>query len=111
MDHFVSSVPGVEHSPLHYRSSEHDKTNSSAKYHGNYDVQITLPTKSVTDIHLWVNNVENAVKQISHGEPVVFMHTDASTHGWGGVCDGIYSRSAGRWNQDKLTHILTTENY
>ena len=70
--HLVSSFPGVEHGPLYYRSLEHEKTTSLANHHGHYDAQITLSADSVSDLHWWVNNVETATKQISHGEPRVF---------------------------------------
>ena len=102
--HLVSSSPGVEHGPLYYRSSVHEKTTSLANHHRNYDAQITLSADSVSDLHWWVNNVETATKQICHGEPCVFIQSDASTHGWGGVHDGI--RTGGRWKPEEISsHI------
>ena len=102
--HLVSSSPGVEHGPLYYRSSVHEKTISLANHHRNYDAQITLSADSVSDLHWWVNNVETATKQICHIEPCVFIQSDASTHGWGGVHDGI--RTGGRWKPEEISsHI------
>ena len=100
----VSSFPGVQHGPLYYRSLEHEKTTSLANHHGNYDAQVTLSADSISELHWWVNNVETATKRISHGEPRVFIQTDASTHGWGGVRDGI--RTGGRWKPEEInSHI------
>ena len=93
--HLVSSFPGVEFGPLYYRNLESDKTVLFANNHGNYAAKIALSANSISELRWWVNNVEMAVKPISHGEPHAFIKTDASMHGWGAVRDG--TKTGGRW--------------
>ena len=102
--HLVSSFPGVEHGPLYYRSLEHEKTTSLANHHGHYDAQITLSADYVSDLHWWVNNVETATKQISHGEPRVFSYK--LTHPpMDGAAFATVIGLVGDGSQKKLTHI------
>ena len=81
--HLVSSFPGVKYGPLYYRHLESDKTTLLAHNQGSYDARAVLSTDSISELRWWINNVETAVKHISHGEPDVFIKTDASTRGWG----------------------------
>ena len=80
----VSSLPGVEHGPLHYRSLERDKSNALRENKGNFGSSMTLSPSSRAELNWWITNVDTSHKLISHGEPELLIQTDASTHGWGG---------------------------
>ena len=100
----VSSFPGVEYGPLHYRALENDKTIALRDHNGSFAASIILSEESISDVNWWVNNVETAFKLISHSEPDVIIQTDASTQGWGAVRQK--SKTGGRWNSNEAhNHI------
>ena len=100
----VSSLPGVEHGPLHYRSLERDKSNALRENKGNFGSSMTLSPSSKAELNWWITNVNTSHKLISHGEPELLIQTDASTHGWGGVRGE--QRTGGRWNQQEAFHHM-----
>lgn len=100
----VSSLPGVEHGPLHYRSLERDKSNALRENKGNFGSSMTLSPSSRAELNWWITNVDTSHKLISHGEPELLIQTDASTHGWGGVRGE--QRTGGRWNQQEAFHHI-----
>ena len=102
--HLVCSFPGVEFGLLYYRNLESDKTMALANNQGNYAAKIVLSPNSISELRWWVNNIETAVKPISHGEPHVFIKTDASMRGWGGS-----SRRDSDWRE--VEHRRKTLSY
>lgn len=100
----VSSLPGVEYGPLHYRSLERDKTNALRENKGNFGASMTLSLEAKSEIHWWLSNVDLSFKYISHGEPVCHIQTDASTHGWGGVRGN--QKTGGRWAPEEAANHI-----
>lgn len=100
----VSSLPGVELGPLHYRSLERDKSNALRENKGNFGSSMTLSPSSRAELNWWITNVDTSNKLISHSEPELLIQTDASTHGWGGVRGD--QRTGGRWNQQEAPHHI-----
>jgi hypothetical protein len=47
----VSSFPGVEFGPLHYRHIEADKDYSLRMHQGNFDAEMSLSADSLDEIH------------------------------------------------------------
>ena len=100
----VSSFPGVEHGPLHYRSLERDKSNALRENKGNFGSFMILSPSSRAELNWWIFNVDSSSKLISHGEPELHIQTDASTHGWGGVWGE--QRTGGRWSLQEASHHI-----
>ena len=100
----VSSFPGVEHGPLHYRSLERDKSNALRENKGNFGSFMILSPSSRAELNWWIFNVDTSHKFISHGEPELHIQTDASAQGWGGVWRE--QRTGGRWNQQEASHHI-----
>ncbi|XP_033758533.1 uncharacterized protein LOC117340863 [Pecten maximus] len=110
----VSSFPGVQYGPRHYRSLEKDKIRALQKSRGNYSAQLQLSKESKTDLQWWINNVDSAMALISHLPPSVILTSDASKKGWGGIRydkDGTIMQSAGgRWSElEANQHINVLE--
>ena len=95
----VSSFPGVEFGPLHYRHIEVDKEANLKLNQGNLDSLLTLSHDSLEEIHWWSANVLTASRRIFHNSPDVVVYTDASQMGWGAQIEhgnntsGIWSKS------------------
>ena len=79
----VSTFSAVEFGPLHYRDLELQKINSLKSACDNFDVDMNI---------------------IDHRDPDVIITTDASTLGWGAVCNN--SKIQGHWNGiERTNHI------
>ena len=93
----VSSFPGVEFGPLHYRHIEDDKEANLKLNQGNFDSFMTLSHDSLEEIHWWSENILIASRRIFHNIPDVVVYTDASQIGWGAQIEhgnnGIWSKS------------------
>ena len=95
----VSSFPGVEFGPLHYRHIEVDKEANLKLNQGNFDSFMTLSHDSLEEIHWWSANILTASRRIFHSSPDVVVYTDASQMGWGAHIkpgnntSGIWSKS------------------
>ena len=95
----VSSFPGVEFGPLHYRHIEVDKEANLKLNRGNFDSFMTLSHDSLEEIHWWSANILTASRRIFHNSPDVVVYTDASQMGWGAQIEhgnntsGIWSKS------------------
>ena len=95
----VSSFPGVEFGPLHYRHIEVDKERNLKLNQGNYDSFMTLSHGSLEEVHWWSANIQTASRRILHNSPDLVVYTDASQTGWGAHIEhgnytcGIWSKS------------------
>lgn len=69
----VSNFPAVEYGPLHYRNLERDKTSALRKNQGNYLGKLELSPKCATDINWWIDNIDCAYREVSHGNPNVII--------------------------------------
>ena len=74
----VSSLPAVQYGPLYYSSLEIDKNTALRQNNGNYEATMTLTSESVSDFSWWVTRLPTACKNITMGNPVIEMATDAS---------------------------------
>ena len=104
----VSSLPAVQYGPLYYRSLEIDKNTALQQNNGNSEATMTLSSESVSDLSWWVTSLPTACKNITMGNPAIEMATDASTLGWGAVCNG--QSAQGMWSPlEKQKHINELE--
>ena len=101
----VSSFPGVEFGPLHYRHIEADKELNLKLNKGNFDSHMTLSHDSLKDVCWWSSNIQTATRKILHSSPDVVVYTDASQTGWGAHIDHDKS-TCGVWSKsESLRHI------
>ena len=94
-----ASFPGVEFGPLHYRGLEHLKCSGLKLSRGHYTGKVQLTLQARDDLNWWINHVHFAHKQISHGDPLLSIETDASKNGWGATCNG--TSTGGRWDKEE----------
>ena len=106
----VACFHGVMYGPLWYRRMENDKILALKRSHGNYDAKVVFSNEAITDMKWWSTNIHKAynVIDVSHGEPDIVIHSDASLTGWG--CDSILGRSGGQWSLvESQLHINVLE--
>ena len=94
----VSSFPGVQFGPLHYRHIEADKERNLKLNQGNFDAPMILSCDSLEEIRWWSSNIQSSSRKIHHSSPDVVIHTDASKTGWGAqVENGV--NTCGIWSK------------
>ena len=99
-----SSFPGVTYGPLHYRDLENDKITTLKAHKWDYEKSVVLSEQAKSDLHWWIANVETSFGSISHENPLLVLHTDASKTGWGAVHDD--SHTGGQWTRtESEAHI------
>ena len=100
----VSLFPGSLYGPLHYRQVEQDKSVALKRANWNFEVLMTLSNKAQSQLKWWVNNIGLACKPLIHPSPTLVITTDASSSGWGAVCN--QSSTGGLWSPvEKKEHI------
>ena len=105
----VSSFPGVEFGPLHYRHIEVDKDYYLRMHHSNFDAEMSLSADSLEEIHWWVNNIQLSTRKIYHTTPDITIYTDASGTGWGAKLENG-GTTCGIWSHDETEkHINCLE--
>lgn len=92
----VSVFPAVEYGKLFYRNLELQKIHALKKSFGDYNGQLQITTSMKNELHWWINNIQNQYRIIDHGSPDLIITTDASSEGWGSVCNDM--KIGGRWS-------------
>ena len=98
----VASFPGVMYGPLYYRRLDNHKIQALKLACGNYQAKTVLPQECKEDLTWWAYNVDQVCNPISHGSPDIFITTDASTSGWGGVIGEL--ETGGKWTPEEAAH-------
>jgi len=70
----VSSFPGVQFGPLHYRQVEVDKERDLKLNQGNFDALMTLSSDSSSEACWWFSNIQSASKKIQQSSPDVVIY-------------------------------------
>ena len=100
----VSSFSAVQFGPLFYRCIEREKIFALKCMQGNYDSPMQITDSMKTELKWWIDNLSVQKRNICHGNPNLVITTDASTVGWGAVCDDL--KIGGRWTeQESANHI------
>ena len=100
----VSSFSAVEFGPLFYRSIEQEKIQSLKHRAGDYDAMMIISEKIKLQLLWWIRNLSHQERNISHGNPKLVITTDASSLGWGAICNEV--KIGGRWNENEIhNHI------
>ena len=101
----VSSFPGVQFGPLHYRQIEVDKERNLKLNQGNFDALMSLSSDSLGEVCWWFSNIQSASKKIHQPSPDVVIYTDASKTGWGAQIEqGI--NTCGIWSKSESTRHI-----
>lgn len=104
----VSSFPGTEYGPLHYRTLECEKTQALRLSKGKFDEKMILSSQAKLEIDWWLSNIDKCMKKVSHGHPSIVICSDASLIGWGGIRNK--SKTGGHWSADESNmHINALE--
>jgi hypothetical protein len=104
----VASFPGVVWGPLYYRELETLKTQALKRNKGNYEASVALTNDAKREIEWWKTNLLDSFAPIQRNDPQIVMTTDASTSGWGAVCESV--KTGGRWLlSEKQYHINVLE--
>ena len=89
LGNIVASFTAVTFGPLNYRHLERDKISVLEYLKDNFEGKISLSVKAVSEIHWWINNIDNSCHHINYiPNPDITIHTDASLTGWG-ITDGL----------------------
>lgn len=100
----VSSFSAVEYAPLYYRSIEKEKSSALKACQGNFDSFMCLTDDMRTELKWWIDNLATQKRRICHGNADIIIITDASSYGWGAVCDT--EKIGGRWNEQESCHHI-----
>lgn len=93
----VSALPGVMYGKLYYRSLEFDRNQALTFSRGNYDKNMTLSSDSLSDLRWWIDSGVHSSCPINHDDPTLFIETDASKKGWGGIIPASGVKANGMW--------------
>ena len=63
--------------------------------------------QSITDVQWWYNKIICSKNNITKGEPVIEVSSDASSFGWGAVCNNI--RTGGAFNLDQMEYHINAK--
>lgn len=100
----VSSFSAVEYGPLFYRQLEMAKIQSLKVSKGDYEAIMYISAKMKEELVWWINHLPTQKRVIDHGNASTVITTDASSAGWGAICNN--SRIGGRWNAEEFgSHI------
>ena len=100
---------GVEYGANHFRYLERDKI-LALRCVGSigYEGSMYLSREAKQELKWWRHNVKTRVKKIRSFHPSVILTTDASSEGWGAICNG--ESIGGRWTPSELEkHINVLE--
>ena len=63
-----------------------------------------LSPQSINDVHWWYNKITCSRNNITKGEAVIEISSDASSFGWGTICNNI--RTGGAFNLDEMEYHI-----
>ena len=106
----VSLFPGIKYGPLFYRQMELVKIKCLKENRGDYEKRVTLSIGAHDEIEWWEKNLPFAYNHILEPEPHMVIETDASSLGWGAVCQKMSRKANGKWStREKRYHINVLE--
>ena len=66
LENIIANFQAVTFEPLHYSHLERDKIRGSKYHKGNFAGKISLSSKAVSEIHWWINNIDNSCHYINN---------------------------------------------
>lgn len=99
----ISACPAIEYGWLYTKNLERCKYLNLAK-NDNYEDLMNIPGYVKKDLLWWVNAIEYSIHRILEDRFVTEIFSDASTTGWGAVCQE--ETASGQWsNEESKKHI------
>ena len=92
----VSSFPGVQFGPLHYRNLEICKNKALYCAGGDFDAPIVLTVEAFSELSWWVDNAQTVSRPIKTPGIDLTVYSDASLEGWRAT--NLHSTVDGRWS-------------
>ena len=103
----TSCLPAIRVAPLHYRSLQRLRTRTLHHHHMDYDYQTPLSTEAISDLSWWVTELDAKVSRpILPPVASLNLETDASTQGWGTLCQETSQRAGGPWSREESAHHI-----
>ncbi|XP_066600023.1 uncharacterized protein [Prorops nasuta] len=100
----VAANQAIKYSWLYIKSLEREKYLELRKNRGNYEANMKLSVQALEDLGWWEANILNSSNSTRRDKFDVTIFTDASTSGWGAVCDKIQPH--GFWTmEERNKHI------
>lgn len=100
----VACCPGLEYAQMHIKLFDIAKNRALIVRQGNFDKKLTLSQEFSSDFNWWISSLPKAARKIRDLVFDLEIYSDASTSGWGAVCNG--SATHGFWNDaEKRLHI------
>ena len=100
----VSLFPGELYGPLHYRQIDREKTAALRASRGNFDSNMSLSVQAQDELKWWISSVNQAHRPLIRPHYSLLITTDASSNGWGAVCNG--TSTGGLWTAfERAQHI------
>ncbi|CAB4030534.1 Transposon Tf2-6 poly [Paramuricea clavata] len=100
----ISSFPGVMYGPLHFRLTEHEKSEALKLNAGNFEAHMCLTSLARNELQWWVDSIDTAVNVVYRPEPDITIRTDASKQGWGCAVNDL--ATGGLWTvEEQEDHI------
>ncbi|XP_066591915.1 uncharacterized protein [Prorops nasuta] len=100
----VAANQAIKYSWLYIKSLEREKYLELRKNRGNYEANMKLSVQALEDLGWWEANILNSSNSTRRDKFDVTIFTDASTSGWGAVCDKIQLH--GFWTmEERNKHI------
>ena len=96
----VASFSAVDYGQLFYRELEKGKAKALARSAGDFSAQMIITNEMYLDLDWWLQNLPTAYRTISHGNASKIIISDASTTGWGAICNN--TPTGGRWSFEEM---------
>ena len=104
----VAACPAIRYGWLYYKELEINKYLALKKHHKDFNKHITLSRAAIQDLNWWKNHILFETNTIRTFTFMKEIFSDASTSGWGGVCEG--NKVHGFWNsEERKLHINQLE--
>jgi hypothetical protein len=103
-----SFVGAVLWGPLFYRNLDTLKSLSLKENKGDFDALTVLTDEAEQELDWWISEIDHQFFPIIHSTPDVEIECDASTLGYGSVCNSV--KAGGRWSKEEKITILTFWN-
>ena len=92
----ISSFPRVMYGPLHFRLTEHEKSEALKLNAGNFEACMYLTSLARNELQCWVDSIDTAVNVVYRPEPDITIRTDASKQGnWGCAVNDLATGGGG----------------
>ena len=100
----VASFSAVDYGQLFYRELEKEKSKALARSAGDFSAQMQVTNAMHSELDWWLLNLPSAFRTISHGNASKIIISDASTAGWGAICNN--TSTGGRWSFDEMKNHI-----